>query len=167
LHPTHSGTTELRTFFSWQFSAGGGIGLENCAMTDDGLRCALEYNCYRWGNRSLTPQAGLAVYERGSDGMLAAVRIYDDVEPPVDRPYDGPKPRTDLVKHEQKKEDPAEREIFETIMTTYALALEPEQRAMVKELRDHLRTIPHEERQELINDIQEAIGRNLEEEFEF
>jgi len=29
-------------------------------------------------------QAGLGVYERGPDGLLAAVRLYDDVEPPVD-----------------------------------------------------------------------------------
>ena len=36
-----------------------------------------------------------------------------------------------------------------------------------KQLRDHLNSIPYEQRMELINDIQEAIGRNLEEEFEF
>ena len=166
-HPTHSGTTELRSFFAWQFSAGGGIGLENCVMTDDGSRCALEYNCSQWGTHGLTPQAGLGVYERGADGLLAAVRIYDDVEPPFRRPYDDPKLRSNRVKHEeQAQEDPAERELFETIRTTYALALEPEQHAMVNELRDDLRTIRWEERSELINDIQNAIGQNLEEEFE-
>jgi hypothetical protein len=46
-------------------------------------RCALEYNCVRWGSHDLPPQAGIGVYERGPDGLLAAVRIYDDVEPPV------------------------------------------------------------------------------------
>jgi hypothetical protein len=61
------------------FSAGGGIGLQPCAVTDDGVRCALEYNCTRWGGRDLTPQAGLGVYERGPDGLLEAVRVYDDV----------------------------------------------------------------------------------------
>ena len=167
-HPTHSGTTELRSFFAWQFSAGGGIGLENCVMTDDGSRCALEYNCSQWGTHGLTPQAGLGVYERGADGLLAAARIYDDVVPPFRRPYDDPKSRSHRVKHEeQAQEDPAERELFETIRTTYALALEPEQHAMVNELRDDLRTIRWEERSELINDIQNAIGQNLEEEFEF
>jgi hypothetical protein len=29
------------------------------------------------------PQAGVAVYERGSSGFLAAARIYDDVAPPA------------------------------------------------------------------------------------
>ena len=32
---------------------------------------------------ALPPQAGLGVYERGPDGLLAAARIYDDVEPPA------------------------------------------------------------------------------------
>ena len=64
-------------------SAGGGILLEHCAMTDDGTRCALEYNCVRWGARRLAPQAGIAVFERGPDGLLQRARIYDDMEPPV------------------------------------------------------------------------------------
>ena len=52
-------------------------------VTDDGVRCALEYNLVRWGSHDLPPQAGLAVYERGAGGLLAAVRIYDDVEAPT------------------------------------------------------------------------------------
>jgi len=51
---------------------------------DDGVRCVLEYNFVRWGRHDLPHQAGLGVYERGPDGLLAAVRLYDDVEPPVD-----------------------------------------------------------------------------------
>ena len=85
-HSAHRGTPELRSFFTRCFSAGGGIGLENCAMTDDGVRCALEYNCVRWGRHDLPAQAGIAVYERGPDGLLAAARVYDDVEPPLGRP---------------------------------------------------------------------------------
>jgi hypothetical protein len=81
--PTHRGRGELRSFFTDSFSAGGGIGLEHCAVTDDGMRCAVEFNCVRWGRNDLPPQAGLGVYERGPDGLLAAVRVYDDVEPPV------------------------------------------------------------------------------------
>jgi ketosteroid isomerase-like protein len=81
-HATHSGTAQLRTFFADSFGAGGGIELEHCTVTDDGVRCALEYNCVRWGSQDLPPQAGLGVYERGPDGLLAAARVYDDIEPP-------------------------------------------------------------------------------------
>jgi hypothetical protein len=75
----HCGSGELRSFFSQRFS-GGGIGLQDCAVTDDGERCAVEYNCARWGRDDLVPQAGIGVYERGSDGLLVAARVYDDVE---------------------------------------------------------------------------------------
>jgi hypothetical protein len=37
----------------------------------------------RWGLTDIPPQGGVAVYERGSGGLLSAARIYDDVEPPV------------------------------------------------------------------------------------
>jgi len=79
----HRGTAELRSFYTRCFSAGGGIGLERCAVTDDGVRCALEYNCVRWGSHDLPPQAGIGIWERGPDGLLAAVRAYDDVEAPA------------------------------------------------------------------------------------
>jgi ketosteroid isomerase-like protein len=79
----HRGPHELRSFFAVCFSAGGGIGLQHCCVTDDSVRCALEYNCVRWGSHQLPPQAGIGVYERGGDGLLAAVRVYDDVEGPV------------------------------------------------------------------------------------
>ena len=72
---------ELRSFFA-DATRSGGIGVQDCAVTDDGVRCALEYNCIRWGDHVLTPQAGLAVYERAPDGLLVAVRVYDDLQPP-------------------------------------------------------------------------------------
>jgi hypothetical protein len=82
----HRGGDELRRFFTACFSAGGGVRLEPCAVTDDGARCAVEYNCVRWGSQELPPQAGIAIYERGPNGSLAAARVYDDVEPPVEHP---------------------------------------------------------------------------------
>ena len=62
---TRRGTRELRSFFARCFRAGGGIGLQHCAVTDDGVRWAVEYNCVRWGSHDLQPQAGIGVYERG------------------------------------------------------------------------------------------------------
>ncbi len=85
LHRLHRGPAELRELFSRWFSEGGGIRLQNCAVTDDGVRCALEYNCIRWGSHDLPAQAGIAVFERDRDGLLAAARAYDDVEAPVGR----------------------------------------------------------------------------------
>ena len=62
---------ELRSFFTTCFSAGG-IGLQRCTVTDDGVRCALEYKRVRWGSHDLPPQAGIGVY--------------DDVEAPIEHP---------------------------------------------------------------------------------
>lgn len=76
----HRGQAELRDYFTRCFS-GGGIGLEPCRVTDDGTRCALEYNLVSWGG-AMPPQAGLAVFERSPDGLLAAARVYDDVAAP-------------------------------------------------------------------------------------
>jgi hypothetical protein len=78
----HTGPDELRRLHEVQFSNGGGIALEHCAVADDGRTCALEYNAVRWGETDLAPQAGVAVHVRGHDG-LEAVRIYDDVDPPL------------------------------------------------------------------------------------
>jgi hypothetical protein len=81
---THRGSDELRSLFDRWFSAGGGIDLQQCAVTDDGVRCAVEYNCVRWGGHDLAPQAGIGVYERGPGGLLAAARVYDDIDAPVE-----------------------------------------------------------------------------------
>jgi len=166
-HSLHRGTAELRSFFAARLTSGGGIGISPCAVTDDGTRCALEYNVVRWGRRSVPPQAGLLVCERGPDGLLTAARVYDDVEPPVAQLPDAPEiRRTATMDHAPSTEDSAERGLFETIKGTYSLALEPEQRAMIKQLR-RMRTISQHEREALINDIENAVGQNLEEDVEF
>lgn len=82
-HALHRGADELQLFFAQAFSAGGGIGVQPRVVTEEGARCAIEYDCVSWGSHELPPQAGLSVLERGASGLLTAVRVYDDVEPPV------------------------------------------------------------------------------------
>src|SRR5829696_2944235 len=79
----HRGPEALRELYAHLFANGGGIPLEHCTLTDDGTRCAIEYNCVRWGATDIPPQAGVAVYERASSGLLSAARIYDYVDPPA------------------------------------------------------------------------------------
>ncbi len=74
----YRGPARLRAFMA-HILASGGIGLEHCTVTDDGGTCALEFNAISFGPQRLTPQAGVAVYERGPSGKLQAARIYDDV----------------------------------------------------------------------------------------
>lgn len=71
-------------------------------------------------------------------------------------------PKGATVEPEQPRENPAERQLFETIKGTYPLAEVPEQRAMIKELRLHLPTISSGERTVLIDDIENAISQNIE-----
>ena len=72
------------------------------------------------------------------------------------------------MRSKETAEDPGEREIFETIKSTYMLAFEPEQHAMIKQLRSrHLATIPVNERATLIDAIESAIGQNVEEQEEY
>ncbi|HKC11154.1 MAG TPA: nuclear transport factor 2 family protein [Vicinamibacteria bacterium] len=80
--PIHRGATQLRRFFTLLFANGGGLGLEHCAMADEGASCALESVLTTWGHTRLPRQAAAAVYERADSGLLAEVRMYDDVEYP-------------------------------------------------------------------------------------
>jgi len=80
----HRGATELRRFFTVLFSNGGSVGVELCAVADEGASCALEYVVTTWGRSALAHQAAAAVYERADTGLLAEVRMYDDVERPFD-----------------------------------------------------------------------------------
>ena len=76
----HRGPDGLRAFYGWLLSSGG-MSLEACALVDDGRVCALEH-VVRWGT-GLPPQAAVAVFVRGESGRLAAVRVYDDTDPPL------------------------------------------------------------------------------------
>jgi hypothetical protein len=79
----HTGPDGLRAFYERLFSNGGGIPLETCALVDDGRVAALEYNVVQWGVTRQPPQAGVVMLARGRSGKLAAVRIYDDTDPPL------------------------------------------------------------------------------------
>lgn len=79
----HGGRQSLRRLYTQLFAGGGGIPLELCRLADDGRACTVEYNIVRWGGREMTPQAGLAVYQRGEAGRIASARRYDDATPPV------------------------------------------------------------------------------------
>jgi hypothetical protein len=59
---------------------GAGLELLKGARADDGTACALEYTVVRVHGKDVSPQAGLAVYERGESGLLRAVRVYQDVD---------------------------------------------------------------------------------------
>jgi hypothetical protein len=72
------GRDKLHEFMAHLLGSGG-IGLEHCTVTDDGVACALEFNAVQFGPHRLEPQAVVAVYERGKSGQLRAARIYDDV----------------------------------------------------------------------------------------
>jgi hypothetical protein len=78
------GTADLTEFYARFFSAGGGIILEHCTSTEDGIRTALEFNAVKWGSVDMPHQAGVAVYERGPSGRIREARVYDDVQGPVE-----------------------------------------------------------------------------------
>lgn len=91
----YRGEQGIRQIYTIMFSNFGGITLDLCTVTDDGEACAVEYNAMQWGRTGLPPQAGIAVYERGTDGtLLHAARIYDDVDPPVAEAAVGATPAT-------------------------------------------------------------------------
>ena len=81
-----TGTTHLKDdgtlegYYARLLRATGGVDVLKGARADDGRTCALEYTVVRVHGKTVVPQAGLAVYERGDSGLLRTVRIYEDVE---------------------------------------------------------------------------------------
>jgi hypothetical protein len=78
----HSGQDGLRRFYEQLFSDGVGIHLETCARVDAGRVAALEYNVVQGGTTREALQAGVVMFAGGRSGKFAAVRMYDDTEPP-------------------------------------------------------------------------------------
>lgn len=76
------GSGALREYFDKLLAGGafGGAELSLGGAADDGRTSALEYTLLKHNGRDVTPQAGLALFERGDSGLLRAVRLYDDVE---------------------------------------------------------------------------------------
>jgi len=73
----HRSAEGLRELYAHMFANGGGIGLEHCTLTDDGVRCAIEYNCVRWGGqRDPAPggSGGLRAREQRAAGGSAHLR---------------------------------------------------------------------------------------------
>jgi hypothetical protein len=80
----YAGTAVLTDFYDQCFSAGGGIPLTLCRVTEDGVRTAIEFIADLWGSVDMPPQAGIAVYARGPTGRIASAHVYDDVDPPIE-----------------------------------------------------------------------------------
>ena len=78
----HSGPDGLRRYYERLFCDGVGIPLETCALVDDGRVAALEYNVVQGSGTRQALQAGVVMFAGGRSGKLAAVRVYDDTEPP-------------------------------------------------------------------------------------
>jgi hypothetical protein len=83
-HPKASHGGALQAYYEHLIGAGvprgPGVDLLKGARADDGRTCALEYTIARLHGRDVTPQPGLAVYERGESGLLRAARFYHDHE---------------------------------------------------------------------------------------
>lgn len=77
----HFGESGRDEFYSFALDKGG-VPLQHCTATFDGKHFAVEYIFDEWGNKKFEPQAGIAIYEIGETGKIAAIRIYDDASPP-------------------------------------------------------------------------------------
>lgn len=76
---THAKSGDLKAFYA-KLLEGSGVELVKGAAADDGRTVALEYTLVRIHGKAVPPQAGLAIYERGDNGLIRALRVYDDRE---------------------------------------------------------------------------------------
>lgn len=78
----HEGAQGRKAFYD-QILTNGGVPLKHCSATFNGTLFAVEYVCDTWGQAHFAPQAGMAMYELADADHIRAVRIYDDVTPPL------------------------------------------------------------------------------------
>jgi hypothetical protein len=76
---THAKSGDLKEFYGKLFE-GSGVELVKGAAADDGRTLALEYTLVRIHGKPVPPQAGLAIYVRGDNGLIRTLRVYDDLE---------------------------------------------------------------------------------------
>ena len=78
----HWGRNAVVDYFKGLFANGAPV-LRDDTVSDDGRTVFMEFSVIGW-NGQMRPEerweAGLAVYERSRDGLMAGIRIYDDVE---------------------------------------------------------------------------------------
>ena len=78
----HWGRNAVVDYFQGLFANGAPM-LRDDTVTDDGRTIFMEFSVVGWNGQTRPEErweAGLAVYERSRDGLMAGIRIYDDVE---------------------------------------------------------------------------------------
>jgi len=78
----HWGTAAVRNYFLGLFGKGAPM-LRDDTILDDGRCVVMEFSVIGWNGIPREPddwEAGLAVYERSEEGLMRAIRIYDDVD---------------------------------------------------------------------------------------
>jgi len=77
----HWGTENVRQYFVGLFVEGAPM-IRGETLTDDGRCAVMEFTVFGWNGTEWNPdlhQAGLAVYQRSTEGRIQSIRIYDDV----------------------------------------------------------------------------------------
>lgn len=78
---THWGRNSVVNYFKGLFANGAPM-LRDDTVTDDGRTVVMEFSVIGWDGKPRPAdrwEAGMAVYERSRDGLMCAIRIYDDV----------------------------------------------------------------------------------------
>lgn len=65
-----------------RFVESGACILERGGYADGGKTCGLEYTLTKVSGNAAVPSAGLLVYERGGNGLIRTLRVYDDALTP-------------------------------------------------------------------------------------